>query len=792
MYPYGMAKTCARRSDETPEERKQWEEQVRSYQEAPFVDGTSSEAKSEEASTSDAAAAAPSSAGAGTPPSLKQRQGYPAPGSDKLTFKELYIEALMHSGKCTKAMRDKMLADDEFAEDFAKVCLLVNVGRINTTLAFYPEMKTILRSYHPLPALQRNENTRRHLQDAPRMKSLLKSVLLDGERPGVPGSTTATGALAAKNAKAGADEGAGEEAPGDLPELVRRRARNVEMRRKKMASLGLDETDPEAPPLKPSTSVITVIFLLAMHAAEVTTLHFEAPHDYFSLFFPHPDFAVPSQERAKCFLWLLWHYLEGGAQLPPGPDKSDDVISAVGGLYENPFDDEAGRESSLQAHRAWDGLTEQEKQKMANTQVIWKGTRNPAWQEWKKKKQKEAASSQERPKNTSSSSATAAATDTDGDAKVAEQSVESTKAVSEGEGENASGATYPPPEYVDRVLAPELSTISFAQSALENVDTEEELEFGHKMRDTRSAFLVRFQEEEQARVEGEEAKKKAAGGGGGLKESKGNAPARKSPSEAVDGTNDSSIGTGQSGNVEGGLASSAPAAGSGSAANAGAAGGKKRSNAAGGGSSYPLANILAAANAGKDRARQEAAAAAAAAANRSSATGDDGESSNKRQRLNEDGSISSTGALDATGRAQTVDKGDLLWELDLSTPSSRNATSAGFAPGAPEPESLPLLAWRRILERAQRGVGDASYESDDERVAQDEARDERPKLELARILNCLREVRTRRGQIAAPLAPPQSVPRDHHRRSSRQGQEWFSGAANEANTVDDDIMSTIS
>lgn len=61
-----------------------------------------------------------------------------------LTFKELYMEALLHSGKCTKAMRDKMLLDEEFAEDFAKVCLLVNVGRINTTLAceYSEEMTT--------------------------------------------------------------------------------------------------------------------------------------------------------------------------------------------------------------------------------------------------------------------------------------------------------------------------------------------------------------------------------------------------------------------------------------------------------------------------------------------------------------------------------------------------------------------------------------------------------------------------------------------------------------------------
>ena len=63
---------------------------------------------------------------------------------------------------------------------------------------------------------------------------------------------------------------------------------------------------------------------------------------------------------------------------------------------------------------------------------------------------------------------------------------------------------------------------------------------------------------------------------------------------------------------------------------------------------------------------------------------------------------------------------------------------------------MPRLAWRRILDRAQRGVGDASYDSDEEQCAQDEARDERPRGELARILTCIRDVRTSRGEISKP------------------------------------------
>jgi hypothetical protein len=45
-------------------------------------------------------------------------------------------------------------------------------------------MKTAIRTYHPIPALQK---TNGNLQDAPRIKNILKSCLLDGEaKEGVP------------------------------------------------------------------------------------------------------------------------------------------------------------------------------------------------------------------------------------------------------------------------------------------------------------------------------------------------------------------------------------------------------------------------------------------------------------------------------------------------------------------------------------------------------------------------------------------------------------------------------
>lgn len=45
----------------------------------------------------------------------------------------------------------------------------------------FPEMKTALRTYHPVPALQR---TNGNLQDAPRIKNILKSCFRPGEEQG--------------------------------------------------------------------------------------------------------------------------------------------------------------------------------------------------------------------------------------------------------------------------------------------------------------------------------------------------------------------------------------------------------------------------------------------------------------------------------------------------------------------------------------------------------------------------------------------------------------------------------
>lgn len=61
--------------------------------------------------------------------------------SDKqtgFTFAEVYIDAMAKSSKCSKILKEKLLSDTDGAISMAMVCLLVNLGRMNTTLNCEP------------------------------------------------------------------------------------------------------------------------------------------------------------------------------------------------------------------------------------------------------------------------------------------------------------------------------------------------------------------------------------------------------------------------------------------------------------------------------------------------------------------------------------------------------------------------------------------------------------------------------------------------------------------------------
>ncbi|KAI0651695.1 hypothetical protein C8Q79DRAFT_997031 [Trametes meyenii] len=196
-----------------------------------------------------------------------------APNRPIVNFCDLYVNALYNSPKCSKVLKDKMVETPAFAIEFAKIALLTNVGRINTTMAFFPEMKTALRSYHPVPSLQKTDG---NLQDAPRIKNCLKAALLPFEFKNPPPSS---------------------------PAEILEKARTGQI---------------------PPTSVVNLIFVLSNsnHAMTVAQKHFDAPVEFLDLFLP---INLSSQSRARVFLWMMFHYLSG----PDRPNPFDDEYSRI-------------------------------------------------------------------------------------------------------------------------------------------------------------------------------------------------------------------------------------------------------------------------------------------------------------------------------------------------------------------------------------------------------------------------------------------------------------------------------
>ncbi|KAI8633112.1 hypothetical protein F5Y19DRAFT_288975 [Xylariaceae sp. FL1651] len=178
---------------------------------------------------------------------------YEPGSSEKQSFADLYIDTMARSSKTSKVLRDKLLSDREAAKGMAMVCLLVNVGRMNTTLNFFPEMRAQLRTYHAIPSLQAHQDASayKQLQDAPRLKSILKGAAED--RP----------------------------EPHDLAEF-----KNLK---------------------SPRSNPVNLIFLICSQATQVAELHFPAGGEFHDLIMK-TNYTSPS--RARAFLWLMWQYLE--------------------------------------------------------------------------------------------------------------------------------------------------------------------------------------------------------------------------------------------------------------------------------------------------------------------------------------------------------------------------------------------------------------------------------------------------------------------------------------------------
>ncbi|KAJ6574840.1 hypothetical protein B0H19DRAFT_1125974 [Mycena capillaripes] len=199
----------------------------------------------------------------------------PQTSSDKLSFRDLYVNAILRSPKAKSVLKEK-LALSTFATDFAMLALLTNVGRIAATMSFFAEMRTAQRTYHPVPSLQR---TNGNLLDAPRIKSILKTSVLEGE--------TKNGLVT----------------PAQV--LARIKAGQV-----------------------PPTTLSNLIFIFANNSVQIGRDHL-SDIEFLDLFLPNP---ASSESRARVFLWLCYHYHEG-----PSANPEEDYDGDVAGL--NPFSD---------------------------------------------------------------------------------------------------------------------------------------------------------------------------------------------------------------------------------------------------------------------------------------------------------------------------------------------------------------------------------------------------------------------------------------------------------------------
>ena len=174
------------------------------------------------------------------------------PDAPPTTFYELFVEDFLQSTKLSKSLADRFRADDQGCRETTYIHLLCNVGRINTTLIFTP---TQLRLFNPVPCIQVHDRGGKLLQDAPRLKAILKGSC---ENPDIsPPTLEALTALMVE----------------DKP--------------------------------KPLSTPINLLFLISAEENKLVQ-HFEDDMDYHQLF-SRPD--LESDDRARAFLFIVWHYM---------------------------------------------------------------------------------------------------------------------------------------------------------------------------------------------------------------------------------------------------------------------------------------------------------------------------------------------------------------------------------------------------------------------------------------------------------------------------------------------------
>lgn len=216
-----------------------------------------------------------------------------ANNNPKITFSELYIRTLAESGKCSKILKERLLKDTEMGKSVGKVCLLVNAGRMNTTVNFVPEMRSTLRTYHSIPSLQADPvyGGSKPLQDTPRLKSILKAVA---------------------------------EVHGELKSL--------------------DDMLENPPSEKPNTNLVQLLFFLSNNVKGIkyhqdNSMEYNDNNNNFMEFFLNSR--IHPKNRSKRFLWLVYTYLETSfidSELAANPFNPS-VIPPIELIAENEVDE---------------------------------------------------------------------------------------------------------------------------------------------------------------------------------------------------------------------------------------------------------------------------------------------------------------------------------------------------------------------------------------------------------------------------------------------------------------------
>ena len=178
-------------------------------------------------------------------------------------------------------------------------------------------MRAQLRTYHAIPCLQAHQDpiAYKQLQDAPRLKSILK----------------------------GASEDASQ--PNSLD---------------KIKSLPIPRTNP-----------VNLIFVLSQYAPKISETHFFPPRDFFDLVMRGQ---LSSKSRARAFLWLIWFYLESdfsGEAAKMNPFGPGQVGEGTGGLplkvpaFEHLSEEQANAENvDTEAEKAYGERKRQERRRI--------------------------------------------------------------------------------------------------------------------------------------------------------------------------------------------------------------------------------------------------------------------------------------------------------------------------------------------------------------------------------------------------------------------------------------------